>query len=290
MKGQVEVAPFQTEHDDFLQPQALRVTFDTNTLCRVIDPDRDDAKPYRRAYQAVKGAVKSGQIRGFFSEMVVTLDAIQRKAKAEFLGAAGIASETTSSRPDHIRIAVGPRWPRIEISSQLRARLEAALAMGMRALIGPRRFGDSIVPQGFGEGFHQHYPPGEAFVAMADATNAADIAILKRGLGRAPVIELAKSLSERDGATGEWWPQALSRARSNTDRKKAKHAINEWADGEAVAAHIGYGNDLFCTHDIGRDLRERSILHPSNRAWLAETYGVTFVTIAELDTLLVRAP
>jgi hypothetical protein len=106
--------------------------------------------------------------------------------------------------------------------------------------------------------------------------------IVARGLGRAQVIELANSFSERDGAGGEWWPQGLERTRSPAEREKARRAINEWADGEALAAHACYGNDLFCTEDRGGDLGEKSVLHPTHRASLSETHGVTFVTVAEL--------
>ena len=58
--------------------------------------------------------------------------------------------------------------------------------------------------------------------------------------------------------------------------------INEWADGEALAGHAGYRNDLFCTVDMGGDLGDRSILHPSHRAWLSEMHGVTCVNATEL--------
>ena len=46
----------------------VKVTFDTNTLSGVIDPDRQLGAADHMAYQAVNGAVKIGQIRGFFSE------------------------------------------------------------------------------------------------------------------------------------------------------------------------------------------------------------------------------
>jgi hypothetical protein len=161
--------------------------------------------------------------------------------------------------------------------------------MGMRALIGPRRFGDSLVARGFGESFFEPYPPGAALVAAAGTANTLDAAIVARGLGRAQVIELAKLFSERDGADGEWWPRGLERTRSAA-RKKVRLAVNEWADGEAIAAHAGYGNDLFCTDDRGGDLRNRSILHPNHRAWLWETHGVTFVSVAELAERLATAP
>ena len=47
----------------------VKVTFDTNTLSGVIDPDRQFGAADHMAYQAVHGAVKMGQIRGFFSEL-----------------------------------------------------------------------------------------------------------------------------------------------------------------------------------------------------------------------------
>jgi hypothetical protein len=48
------------------QVRPVKVTFDTNTLSGVIDPDRQFGTADHMAYQAVHGAVKMGQIRGFF--------------------------------------------------------------------------------------------------------------------------------------------------------------------------------------------------------------------------------
>jgi hypothetical protein len=280
----------ETEAKAALRQPPLKVTFDTNTLSGIVDPDQEVGKANHTAYQAVHAAVKAGQIRGFFSEVVVTLDAIGRKAKAEVLGAARFVSETASTGPNQITITLGPHWKRVDIDPRILARIEAARAMGMHALIGPRRFGDSLVVRGFSEGFYEPYPPGAALVAAANITNAVDAAIVARGLGRAQAIELAKSFSERDGAAGEWWPQGLERTRNAAERKKARLAVNEWADGEALAAHAGYGNDLLCTDDSGGDLGDRSILHPSHRAWLSETHDVTFVNVPELAERLAAAP
>jgi hypothetical protein len=211
-------------------------------------------------------------------------------AKAEVLGAARFVSETASTGPNQITIALGPRWKRVDIDHRILTRIKTARAIGMRGLIGPRRFGDGLVVRGFGEDSYESYPSGAAFVASADTANALDAAIVARGLGRAQVIELAKFFSERDGADGEWWPQGLERTRSAAERKKVRLAVNEWADGEALAAHAGYGNDLFCTDDRGGDLGDRSILHPSHHAWLSETHGVIFVNVAELAERLAAAP
>lgn len=286
-----EMSSSQAEANAAPRRAPVNVTFDTNTLSGVVDPDQRFGEADHGAYQAVHAAVNTGQIiRGFFSEAVVTLDAIGRKAKAEIIGAARFVSETTSTRSDQITISLGPRWKHVVIDPRIRARVETALAMGMRALIGPRRFGDSLVVRGFGEGFYEPYPSGPARVVAADTTNACDAAIVARGFGRALVIEFAKFLSGRANAAGEFWPQGLERTRSAAECKNAHLYVNEWADGEALAAHVGYGNDLFCTHDNGGALGNRSILHRTQHAWLSEIYGVTFVSVAELAERLAAAP
>jgi hypothetical protein len=290
LPGLAEIPFSETAGNAGLRRPALKVTFDTNTLSGVVDPDQELGSAYHPVYQAVHDAVNAGRIRGFFSEAVVTLDAIGHKSKAEILGAARFVSETVSTGPNHITITLGPRWPRVDIDHRILARIESARVMGMRALIGPRRFGDSLAVRGFGEDFYEPYPSSAAFLVAVDTANALDKAIVAKGLGRAQVIKLAKFFSQRDGAAGEWWPQGLERTRSAAERKKVRDVVNEWADGEALAAHAGYGNDLFCTHDRGGGLGDRSVLHPSHRAWLSETHDVTFVDVAELAERLATAP
>ena len=225
----------QTEANAALRQSHVTVTFDTNTLSGVVDPDQEASKADHAAYQAVHAATKTGQIRGFFSEAVVTLDAIGHKAKAGVLGAARFVSETASTGRNQITITLGPCWKRVDIDPRILARIETARAMGMRSLIGPRRFGDSLVVRGFGEGFYEPYPSGAAFVVAADTANALDAAIVARGLGRAQVIELAKSFSERDGAAGEWWPQGLERTRNAAKQKSGpgRQRMGGWRSSAA---------------------------------------------------------
>ena len=263
----------------------LRVTFDTNTLAGVVDPENEAAPELREDYRRVRIALGDGRLRGYFSEAVITLDAIGRKDKADVLGRARLVSETGATGPRAITIAIGPRWENVQIDARILRRLEGARALGIRGLIGPRRFGDSLVVRGFGEDFYEPYPPGEAFAAAADAANGLDAAIVQRGLGRAQVITLAKSFSARSGADGEWWPQGLSRTTTAAERKRVRAAVNEWADGEALAAHLGYANDLFCTHDQAAGHGRDAVLHPDHRAWLSRR-GIFFVSIAELAAQL----
>jgi hypothetical protein len=66
--------------------------------------------------------------------------------------------------------------------------------------------------------------------------------------------------------------------------------MGEWADGDSIAAHIAYGNDVFCTHDRSKSAGRKSILDADNREWLAERYNVEFATIEELAARVRSAP
>jgi hypothetical protein len=111
-------------------------------------------------------------------------------------------------------------------------------------------------------------------------------AIQARGLGYAAAVRLGLKFSERDGKVGEWWFQALCHAQDESERRKVQRAIREWADADSIAAHVGYGIDLFCSEDMGKSTGgEPSVLDGPNRAWLTATFGIKFVTLAELAAM-----
>ena len=58
--------------------------------------------------------------------------------------------------------------------------------------------------------------------------------------------------------------------------------VREWADGDSIAAHYGFGIDLFCTADCGKNARGPSVLDSDNRKWLREEFGIQFVTLDEI--------
>ena len=70
----------------------------------------------------------------------------------------------------------------------------------------------------------------------------------------------------------------------NSEKVFAK-ACAEWADGELVASHIAYRNDILCTNDKAR-AAGTSIFDSANRRWLAAEFGVRFATLEELLKLL----
>lgn len=122
-------------------------------------------------------------------------------------------------------------------------------------------------------------------IARGEKENEVDIGIAKRGVGRAIAVSLGLKFSQRAGQI-EWWFAGLKRIQGPHERGAMNRAIAEWADGESVIAHIGYGFDLFCTNDSGKRGNVPSIFAPDNKVWLSSTYGVTFVTLEELAAKL----
>ena len=265
----------------------LKVTFDASTLTGAVTPGlcSNASDPASRSGNwIVHAALKTGQIKGYFSEAVAALDLLGGDDKVEMVGDARVASETTTltEGPAMFSISVGTRWSAPPLHEKCIERLRAAQSLGMKALIGPRYLGNSLPSRSFGDDFYENYACAVDLIAGSDRTHEVDAALRQRGLGRARVVQLGLDYSERDSAPGEIWMQGIGRARNDTERKAVHRAINEWADGDAVAAHAGYGNDLFCTNDFGRGDGEKSVLHRKNRAWLQSDYGLVFVTMLEL--------
>jgi len=95
-----------------------------------------------------------------------------------------------------------------------------------------------------------------------------------------------RRLRRRDTSQPTLWFQGLRRAKSNGERQKVAKAVAEWADGDSVAAHYGYGIKLFCSEDFGSGASKASVLDPDNRAWLTGTFGIQFVTMAQLADMV----
>jgi hypothetical protein len=119
----------------------------------------------------------------------------------------------------------------------------------------------------------------DALRAWIDKAHEVSRAIEARGLGFAQVTGVGKRLSN-DPARA--WFSALDSARDIHEERAIERALAEWADGDAIAAHIAYGLDVFCSADVGNSNAANSILDPTNRKWLTDTFGVKFMTFDEL--------
>ncbi|PPJ63968.1 hypothetical protein [Cuspidothrix issatschenkoi] len=63
-------------------------------------------------------------------------------------------------------------------------------------------------------------------------------------------------------------------------------AFAEWADGDAIAFHIAYSNEYFCTRDQGKNVGQGSVMSKKNRKWLEEDYSIKFISPEDLEKIL----
>ncbi len=203
----------------------MRVTFDTNTLDPITQPDLAGAM--RDECTAIHESLKSKRLHGFFCETVVTVEGGAQRS---------------------------------EVENERVERVKRALDLGMRILNAPRN-GCIRIDDSSGD-LYAKDADERALAARLERFESIAAAIEARGLGYAHMLKVARF--------------------APSDLKKVARAIAEWADGDSLAAHHAYANDLFCTEDRARKAGRDSVMHPAQRGWLKRAYGVEFVSIAEL--------
>jgi len=227
----------------------LRVTFDTNTLDPITQPEL--AGPMRADCRMIHEFLRAKRLQGFFCETVLTVEGRQQ-----------------SPRPDTV------------------ARVGRALELGLRILSAPRPGG---TPIDFLDA--ELYAKDVNLSTRLERYEAIAAAIEARGLGFARVLKVAPSRRHGPASPsglGSVDPNQCGRLAASFpgDLTKVGRAVAEWADGDSVAAHYGYANDLFCTQDRAAKAGRDSVMHPAQRSWLQRVYGVEFVSIAELAARL----
>ena len=259
----------------------LTVTFDTNTLASVVAPETAQ-RGTGESGAIVAAAMRAGGIRGFFSETVITLEGIKNVDRADVLGKTRVVSDASSTGKNNITLTVGVRHARNPLDPRSSDRVRTALELGMRPLRTAARIG----------GYHLRDQDCELYesdggipelIRCMDKVNELTTEIARQGVGQAIAVQLGLRFSQRDGVENpELFLQGLGRAKDKPERKKVAEAIREWADGDSVAAHYGFGMKLFCSDDFRKNGAGHSVLDHGNRQWLSTKFGIEFVTLAEL--------
>ena len=267
--------------NDFPPVAALTVTFDTNALESVVSPDAAQRNT-GIAGAAIRDAIRHGTITGFISETLITLEGIERRKRAEVLGRTRVVSGSASNQRGEVTISVGVRHSRDPLNDRFSKRVEGARELGISPLRTAARIGGYHLRD---ETIALYEPDGGTpeLIRCMDRVNALTTEIGRRGVGQAVAVNLGLEFSARDGVNEpELWLQGLGRARDNSECKRVAEAIREWADGDSIAAHYGFGIELFCTDDFARNSSNRSVLDDDNRQWLHSAFGIEFVTLHEL--------
>jgi hypothetical protein len=263
----------------------LTVTFDTNTLASVVSPEtaQRGTGPYGAI---VRAAIRSGHVQGFFSETLVILEGIRGKDRVDILGRTRLVSKASSASKNQISLTVGVSHVRDALDARFSGRVQAGSALGMRALRTAARIGSHHLHD---ENCPVFEPEGGilALLRCMDRVNEMTTKIAERDVGQAVAVKLGVKFSERDGVVNpELFLQGLGRARDDGERNAVTKAVAEWADGDSVAAHYGFGMQWFCSDDFGIKAPVPSVLDCINRKWLNEEFGIHFVRLCDLAKMV----
>lgn len=275
---------------DWLQAESdtrphVRVTFDSNAWQQIVRPDKYSKDPRNSDFHSIQQAIVNGEVAGFIVETVATLEGIKRADRASYLaGARPALNVTESEEGGRIKISfqIAPKPSHHPgLAPILDDRLREALVLGFRFLKVPRIGQPSPAIAQDKANF-----PSESSSEMSDRQNRTFAALREiepRGVGKSQVEALGQAVLQRTGKTGPWWSN-LDQATAN-EVSQIAGAVGEWADGDSIAAHLGYQNDFFCTEDQGISAGN-SILNSDNRLWLEQKHNVRFINLVGLANML----
>jgi hypothetical protein len=229
--------------------------------------------------QIIHDALKAGRVCGYLSETVVTLEGVENKDRVNVFGGTHLVSQAQASGDGAIKISLGLNQNRKPLNRGTSDWINAARNDGMRFMMAGSRWfsGTGLLAE------HSYTPE---LAACMDKVNAVAKVIQACGVGYATAVCLGNKFNARAFCVDKFWFQGFQHAQSAEERD-VKDAIKEWADGDSVAAHVGYGNDLFCSLDRGGKTRGKpSVLDEQHKAWLTAEYGVKFATLTSLAAML----
>jgi hypothetical protein len=242
----------------------MRVTFDSNAWEKVFDPADTECA-------IIRNALAARRFEGFICEAAFRIEAVKKKDRATYFAQPHFGSRVEGiverdGRP-YLHMSFGPeddhhpglppeQAPKLQEALKCGIRLMRASAwMGLPA---PQELLDPMI-----------FVPETRERANQRVQRQSDVSarIEARGVGKAAF-----------DAAGGW---NLSPT-TPVDQKRLCKACAEWADGEALAAHVGYGNDVFCTEDFGKGALGPSVFDSVHRAWLTQEFGVQFAKLNQL--------
>jgi len=263
----------------------IKVTFDSNVWRIVASPHQFSKNPSIAYFQKIHEAVKAGKIGAYIAEVVFTLEALKTDDRQSFMRSykAKIDSSISDApRPDGmigLSFTIGP-----DIKAHpgnnlyLYKHLNDALSIGFK-IIRCSRLGQITNPD-IDKSYFVQQSDDEIRKRLNLCSECAE-EIERLGAGIAHAIQIGSRFS----TGGAPWHIGIKNAPLSETKNIAK-AFAEWADGDAIAAHVGYKNNYFCTRDTAKSAGATSVLSPQNRTSLESKFGVKFISPEELCDII----
>lgn len=262
----------------------LRITFDTNTAAKLVTAyrakrDGNWAKYSDLPEGSILTAIGDGHVVPFATNVSLDLEGIPKADRKAYFAAFGfISSEESSTSPNQyvFKLKAGSTHE-VRIHEIQDRRYTDFVSLGGKFLNHPRIGQERLSPI-----VHENLADDVLFAVQErlDRTFAISREFESWGCGMAWIKAIGHEL---DPAVP--WFQAVGRATVVLNDRVA-NAISEWADGDAVSAHYGYGNDVFCTNDRASGAGAASVFSAANRNRLSQDYALAFCDLTEVQAML----
>jgi hypothetical protein len=250
----------------------MKITFDSNVWRWVVAPEDTPAHKDLSIYREINRLCSDGLIDGYLSGSMFAWEAVTRPERKDVLNKdrGNIALSELEGVGDCLRrtITIGPDpTAHPGTPEKFIYYLEKARELGFKVMHIPRL------------GYLSN--PDLTEMDWADY----DVSIEERFADVVEVIESwgcgmsqLQSIGHRYATD---WLKAMEIAPASEIQKVAT-AVAEWADGDSIAIHLAYGNDIFCTEDNAKGAGQHSVMASKNVECLAKMFDLKKVSPEEL--------
>jgi len=243
--------------------RALHITFDSNVWRKIASPYAFQKDPCRTIFTNLNLLSKENKIVSCLSETIFNLEGIEKLNRKQVIGndRGKIVRMPLASAGDLVTsgFSIGPDLDAHPGSSNyLIKHLNDARLANFKLLHCPRLGGikNRDILQSDYLGFSDDISKKFSDIVCE---------IESWGCGQAQVVAIGSRYSN-------FWLDGLQIA-PKSEQQNIAVAVAEWADADSVAAHIAYGNDIFCTRDKAKSAGSASVFNPSCVARLGQKYG-----------------
>lgn len=250
-------------------PLSSTISFDSNVWERIVDEHKRSVEAL--VYTAIYDLIRVGKIIPYFFEGIVAMESIPKKDRKDFYGnfRAGFVVEVDGEVVNNKPGSGGPK-----ITDYLNENVPKAIAIGFRFTAFPRIGAPLLnIPEHW-------WAPDSNYPIEERQQRSFECATFIESLG-AGKAKLMNGMHSSPGGI-------VQKAKKDTllsDKQFAK-GLGEWVDGDALAAHYGYGFDYFCTNDTAAGAGSSSVFAKENLQQLEARYKVNVVSPEELVAIL----
>jgi hypothetical protein len=256
------------------------VTFDSNVWRKVASPMNFPKDPEHKINEKLNLLIKQGQIKGYLSETIFTLEAIKRVDRKKVFKIyrpnidVKIQDNSMINGNINLTLTMGPgKENQPELNYFLREHLNDAVGAGFEIIHLPR-IGGFLNEE------------ADKYRVVFEGND------LKKYLDK--VIEVAQRIESMN--CGFKWIETIGlkydqkvfngigKAPTSEDNNIA-NAVAEWADGDTVACAVGIGSDFICTNDRGKAAGSNSVFATHNINVLSNEYGFQLINLQKLADL-----